>query len=80
MDRIHYRVVKHDGGWAYRLGDVFSEPFPTREAALQRAREVAQQQHVAGDEGAMIEYQDAQGEWHTEYAAPEDRPEADVVG
>jgi len=80
MDRIHYRVVEHDGGWAYRLGDVFSEPFPTHDAALARAREVARQQHVPGDEGAMIEYQDARGEWHTEYAEAGDRPEADVTG
>lgn len=80
MDRIHYRVVEHDGGWAYKLGDVFSEAFPTHDAALQRARDVARQQHVPGNSGAIIEYQDAKGEWHTEFSAAGDRPEADVAG
>lgn len=80
MSQIHYRVVEHDGGWAYKLRDVFSEAFPSREAALHRAREVARQQHVPGNTGAIIEYQDAQGEWHTEFSAAGDRPEADVRG
>ncbi|MBU8546347.1 MULTISPECIES: DUF2188 domain-containing protein [Roseomonadaceae] len=78
MDRIHYRVVEHDGGWAYKLGDVFSEPFASREAALKAARHVAQQQHVP-DNAATIEYQDAEGQWHTEFSAGDDRPDADVV-
>ena len=34
MARIHYRIVAHDGGWAYKLDDVFSEPFPSKSAAL----------------------------------------------
>ena len=25
---ITYRIVQHDGGWAYKLGDSFSETFP----------------------------------------------------
>ena len=27
--KIHYKVVEHDGGWAYKLGDVFSKRSPT---------------------------------------------------
>ena len=23
MVKLHYRIVAHDGGWAYKLGDVF---------------------------------------------------------
>jgi len=26
MTRIVYEVVEHDGGWAYRVNGVFSEP------------------------------------------------------
>jgi hypothetical protein len=78
MPRIHYKVVPHDGGWAYRLDDVFSEPFPTKAAALAMARKVAAEQHVPGDT-TRIEYQDADGLWHTELSAGDDRPDADVV-
>jgi lauroyl/myristoyl acyltransferase len=79
MARIHYRIVQHDGGWAYKLGDVFSESFGTRSAALAAAHRVAQEQHVPGDP-ATIEYQDEAGRWHTEFSAGDDRPEADVEG
>ena len=38
MARIHYRIVAHDGGWAYKLNDVFSEPFVSKSAALAAAK------------------------------------------
>ena len=25
MEGLTYRIVQHDGGWAYKVGDVFSE-------------------------------------------------------
>jgi len=78
MIRIHYRIVQHDGGWAYKLGDVFSEPFRTHDAAVAAARRVAAEQHVPG-ETAYIEYQDASGKWHTETSEGTDRPDVDVV-
>lgn len=77
MSKIHYKVVQHDGGWAYKLGDVFSEPFRTREAAVKAAHRVAREQHVPG-ETRYIEYQDASGVWKTELAHGIDRPDADV--
>ena len=79
MVKIHYKVVEHDGGWAYKLGDVFSEAFPNRAAALSAARRVAKEQHVPGSP-AYIEYQDEAGRWHTEFSAGDDRPDADVTG
>ena len=78
MTKIHYRIVKHDGGWAYQLDGVFSEPFPSHDAAMKAAHRVAAEQHVPG-ETAYIEYQDANGAWHTETSAGTDRPDADVV-
>lgn len=78
MARIHYRIVQHDGGWAYKLGDVFSEPYPSKTAAMTAARRVAAEQHVPGDP-ALIEYEDEAGNWHTEMSAGDDRPDADVV-
>jgi hypothetical protein len=78
MARIHYRVVAHDGGWAYKLGDVFSEPFPSRSAALAAAKRVAAEQHIPGNT-THIEFQDESGKWHTELSEGDDRPDADVV-
>jgi hypothetical protein len=78
MVHIHYRVVEHDGGWAYKLGDVFSEPFRTRAAALRAAHRAAAEQRVPGD-STLIEFQDEQGKWHVEKSEADDRPEADVV-
>jgi hypothetical protein len=79
MTKIHYGIVQHDGGWAYKLDGVFSEPFPSRAAALAAARTVAAEQHIAGDT-THIEYQDEAGEWHSEESPGDDRPDADVVG
>ena len=39
MSHVTYTVVEHDGGWAYKVGDVFSETFPTHEAAHAAARQ-----------------------------------------
>ena len=33
MNKVTYEIVEHDGGWAYKVGDVFSETFATRELA-----------------------------------------------
>jgi hypothetical protein len=77
MADVTYQIVEHDGGWAYKLGDVFSETFPNRETALAAARAVAAEQRVPGDT-APISYQDARGAWHEETARGSDRPEAEV--
>ncbi|HVK91864.1 MAG TPA: DUF2188 domain-containing protein, partial [Mycoplana sp.] len=34
MSTVKYEVVEHDGGWAYKVGDVFSEPFPSHAEAM----------------------------------------------
>ncbi|HEY4043831.1 MAG TPA: DUF2188 domain-containing protein [Rhodopila sp.] len=77
MPKIHYKVVQHDGGWAYTLNGVFSEPFRNKATALAAARRVAAEQHVPGDT-TQIEFQDSNGVWHTELSEGIDRPEADV--
>ena len=79
MATLHYRVVAHDGGWAYRLGDVFSEPFLSKAAAQAAAKRVAAEHHTPG-ETTIIEYEDKEGVWHTEVARGDDRPDVDVVG
>jgi hypothetical protein len=79
MAHITYQIVEHDGGWAYKLGDVFSETFPTHDAARAAASRAASEQQLGGEtEG--IEFQDKEGEWHQEVAKGGDRPEVDVEG
>jgi hypothetical protein len=77
MSHVTYKIIEHDGGWAYTVDGVFSEPFPNRAAALAAARRVAAEQRVPGRTEA-IEYETADGKWHTETAAGNDRPETDV--
>jgi hypothetical protein len=77
MTHIIYKIVQHDDGWAYKAGDVFSEPFATHAAALAAARKVAREQRVPGDTHA-ITYEDADGTWHSETARGSDRPDTDV--
>jgi hypothetical protein len=46
MSRITYTIVEHDGGWAYKLGDVYSETFRSHDAAYNAARDAAVEQQV----------------------------------
>ncbi len=77
MTHVVYRIVEHDGGWAYRLGDTYSETFRSREFAHAAAVRVAREQRVP-DKTALIEYADITGRWVTERADGHDRPEVDV--
>lgn len=76
--RLTYHVDRHDGGWAYRLNDVWSEPYPTHEAARAAAHAAARRQQVEGRD-AEITFQSEDGTWHSEHVAGGDRPEADVI-
>jgi Uncharacterized protein conserved in bacteria (DUF2188) len=79
MSEIVYKVVKHDGGWAYEANGTFSEPFPTREAARKAARLAASEQAAPG-ETAKITFEDGKGRWHTEVDSGTDRPATKVEG
>ncbi|KQV70347.1 hypothetical protein [Rhizobium sp. Root1220] len=76
--QITYHIGRHDGGWSYRLGDVWSEAFSTHGAALSAAKHAALRQQVEG-KSAEILYQDETGVWHHEYVRSDDRPEAIVA-
>ncbi len=77
MTHVTYAVVEHDGGWAYKVGDVFSETFPTRALAHAAAERAAREQRIPG-ETAAIEYEDPSGRWREETDPGTDRPETDV--
>lgn len=77
MSEVVYHIVEHDGGFAYKLGDVFSETFPSRDDAFRAAQAAASEQRVPGTTEA-IRYQDQAGGWHDETAPGNDRPDAKV--
>jgi len=77
MAHVTYRIVEHDGGWAYKAGDTYSETFASHEAAKGAAVRAAREQR-APDENAAIEYQTPDGKWVTESADGHDRPVTDV--
>lgn len=79
MNKVTYEIVEHDGGWAYRVGGVYSETFPTHDAA-RRAAERAAHEQILPDATTPISYEDAYGQWHDELSPGDDRPETDVKG
>jgi Uncharacterized protein conserved in bacteria (DUF2188) len=79
MTKITYEIVEHDGGWAYRVGDVYSETFPSHDLARKAAERAAREQRAPG-ETTVISYEDRQGRWHEQRSRGDDRPETDVEG
>jgi hypothetical protein len=77
MIHVTYKIVPHDGGWAYTANGVFSETFVTHAAALAAAKRAASEQRTPG-RTEVIEYETPDGRWHTETASGSDRPETEV--
>ncbi|MEF2073047.1 DUF2188 domain-containing protein [Consotaella aegiceratis] len=73
----HYVIVQHDGGWAYRVGEVYSETFASHDEALAAARDAAERQQLSGED-VGISYEDRRGRWHDEVAQGDDRPVTEV--
>ena len=49
MPKVTYHIVEHDWGWAYKVGDVFSETFPSHDEARAAAERAAAEQQVSGE-------------------------------
>lgn len=77
MTTVTYEVVEHDGGWAYKAGDVFSETFATHDEA-RAAADAAAENHVRAGASEHIEFQDEAGQWHEEETSGYDRPDTEV--
>lgn len=77
MTQLVYEIVEHDGGWAYKVGNVFSETFRTHDMAKQAAERAAAEQRQGGSD-EQIEWEDSRGAWHQEFAPGGDRPETEV--
>jgi hypothetical protein len=79
MAHVVYRVVQHENGWAYKVDDVISETFATKELARAAANRAAREQRIPG-ETAAIEFEDESGRWRDETAEGRDRPDTEVKG
>ena len=79
MSKITYEIVRHDGGWAYKVDETFSEAFRTHDEA-HKAAELAAREQAEPGEATVISYEDKKGHWHKEKSAGDDRPEAEVEG
>jgi len=75
---VTYHVAEHDGGFGYRLDDVWSETFSNHDTALAAAKSAAERQRVGGRD-TSITYQLADGSWKTERVDGDDRPDPLVV-
>ena len=79
MAKVVYKVVEHDGGWAYQADHVYSETYVSHDAARRAAERAAAEQRLSGED-ATISFQDAQGRWHEERDEGNDRPDTSVQG
>ena len=77
MSHVTYRIVQHDGGWAYRVDGAYSETFPSRDHAREAAERAAAEQHLGG-QTTGISWEDRNGTWHSEISLGDDRPETEV--
>ena len=78
MTKILYEIIRHDGGWAFKLGDTISATYPNHDTAYAAAKRVALEQ-MRPDETVAISWEDARGRWHDEISPGDDRPEVDIV-
>jgi hypothetical protein len=79
MAKVNYEIVQHDGGWAYRVDETFSESFPSHDAARKAAERAAREQAEPGAT-TNISYEDKKGHWHEERSPGDDRPDVKVEG
>ncbi len=77
MARVTYKIVAHDGGFAYSVDGAFSETFATQKLAHQAAERAAREQAIP-DATTEILYEDQDGKWHTETAQGSDRPQTTI--
>lgn len=78
MAQVTYKIVRHDGGWAYQVDGAFSETFVSHDSARDAARHAAKVQSLPG-ETTIISYETPDGQWHDEVSPGTDRPETRVV-
>ena len=79
MTHVTYKIVKHAEGWAYQVGETFSETYRSHDAARKAAQNAANE-HVGSGQTVGIAFEDSFGQWHEELSDGTDRPIAGVDG
>ena len=79
MSKITYKVVKHEGAWAYEANRSYSVPFPTRDAARKAAKLAASEQPTLG-KPTLISSEEEKEHWHNETDTGSERPKIIVEG
>jgi hypothetical protein len=77
--KLAYKIVEHDGGWAYQSNGTFSETYPSHKDACEAVRRVAREQAQPGEDVGIV-FEDANGQWHEELSDGNDRPDVVVEG
>jgi Uncharacterized protein conserved in bacteria (DUF2188) len=78
MTNVLYKIVKHGEGWAYQVGETFSETYRTHDDA-QAAAVIAAREHELAGNTVGISFEDLDGHWHEELSAGKDRPFTSVT-
>jgi Uncharacterized protein conserved in bacteria (DUF2188) len=79
MANVLYKIVEHNDGWAYQVGETFSETFKTHDEARAAAMTAAREQTVPGED-VGISFEDKNGNWSEELSDGHDRPKVSVQG
>ncbi|KAA0692572.1 DUF2188 domain-containing protein [Neorhizobium sp. P12A] len=56
MTYVTYEIVRHDGGWAYKLGNTLSETYAYREDAIEGAKSAAARQKLDVEDVSVREH------------------------
>jgi hypothetical protein len=78
MTKVIYKIVRHGEGWAYMVGETYSETFPNQDAARKAAHVAAREQELPG-KTVGIAFEDSTGQWHEELSPGSDRPTTRVT-
>jgi hypothetical protein len=62
MNKITYRVLRYDGGWAYRIDEMLSETYDTYDAARSAADGAAREQ-LLPRKAVVVPFKDKRGPW-----------------
>jgi hypothetical protein len=60
MNKVTFKIVKHDDGWAFEANGAHSQHFRTREAARTAARLAASTASAT----TRLSHEDKDGEWY----------------
>ncbi|MAZ17255.1 hypothetical protein [Oricola sp.] len=78
MTNPNYEIVEREGGFAWKLGDAFSETYPTRDAASAAAIEDSAKRQ-SGKARTNAQADGDARRWHDEMADNDTGHETDII-